>query len=293
MILVAGSLNLDLVGRAPKIPAPGETVLGGELASCHGGKGGNQAVAAARLGAQVAFAGAVGNDAAGAELIEGLACEGIDVRRIERVDRASGAALITVSRAGENAITVLPGANLAAPPPRDPWPGEARLLLLQLEVPFEINLAWAEQARAAGATVVLNAAPYALLPPRLLALVDTLIVNRHELHALAGAGDLGAALATARALGPRAVIATLGSAGCAGIDAAGRRVDIAAHPVAVVDSTGAGDTLAGAFAAATVAGLDFAPALQRANVAAALSCTRAGARGGMPRAPEVDRALVR
>lgn len=288
-VVVAGSLNLDLVGRAPCIPGPGETVLGDTLARFHGGKGGNQAVAAARLGARVRFFGAVGRDAAGDELLAGLAAEGIDAAGVVRVEAATGAALITVSGTGENAITVLPGANRAAPGPAAPeraFDG-ARLLVLQMEIPPATSRAWAEAARARQVPVLLNAAPAGADALPLLPLVDLLLVNEGELAqlcALAGRAEA--------ALGPAAVVTTLGERG-ARVRVHGREWAVPGRAVEVVDSTGAGDTFAGALAAALAAGRPLAAAALEANAAAALSCTRAGARGGMPTRAELDAALAR
>lgn len=291
MIIVVGSLNLDLVGRAPRIPAPGETVLGGELARFHGGKGGNQAVAAARLGAQVMFVGAVGSDSIGDELVAGLIGEGIDATGIARVGGASGAALITVDDGGNNAITVLPGANRLVARPSAPLPAPQRVLLMQLELPIDTTLAWAQAARSAGIPVVLNAAPYAPMPQALLGAVDTLIVNQHELAELAGTADLEEGLRRAERVGPRRVIVTLGARGCVAA-ADGRRSTVPGLRVDVVDTTGAGDTFCGAYAASIAAGVSFDVALARANTAAALSCRRAGARGGMPSAAELEQAMA-
>ena len=300
-VLVAGSLNLDLVGRAPRIPGPGETVLGSTLARFQGGKGGNQAVAAARLGARVRFFGAVGRDAAGDELLAGLAAEGIDATGVVRVEAPSGAALITVSAAGENAITVLPGANLLAPGPGPGAPGEApdgapghdrawdgaRLLVLQMEIPPAANRAWAEAARARQVPVLLNAAPAGAEAVALLPLVDLLLVNEGELAqlcALAGCGEA--------ALGPAAVVTTLGERGVR-LRHRGREWAVPGRAVDIVDTTGAGDTFVGALAAALAAGRTLAAAAVEANAAAALSCTRAGARGGMPTRAELEAALAR
>jgi ribokinase len=284
-VVVAGSLNLDLVGRAPRIPAPGETVLGHELQRHHGGKGGNQAVAAARLGARVKFFGAVGPDAAGDELIAGLGAEGIDTAGVARVATASGCALITVSDAGENAITVLPGANREVPlPPAGALQG-ARCLLLQLEIALSVNEAWARAARAAQVPVMLNAAPAAAAAAALLPLTDLLLVNEGEL-ALFGREEAAVA-----ARGPATVVTTLGERGCR-VWHRGRAIAVPGLAVPVVDTTGAGDTFAGALAAALAAGKALMPALAQANTAAALSCRRAGARGGMPRRAELDAALA-
>ncbi len=285
-VVVAGSLNLDLVGRAPRIPEPGETVLGETLVRCQGGKGGNQAVAAARLGAAVRFYGAVGRDAAGDDLIAGLAAERVDAAGVARVDAASGTALITVNEAGENAITVLPGANREAP-----WPAEgalrgARCLVLQMEIPLAANLAWATAARAARVPVLLNAAPASADAAALLPMTDLLLVNEGELALLCA--HTGQA---EEALGPAIVVTTLGAQGCR-VWHRGRSLAVPGHAVDVVDSTGAGDTFAGALAAALAAGQALVPAVRQANVAAALSCRRAGARGGMPTHAELDAALA-
>lgn len=279
MITVAGSINLDVVARVPHIPAPGETVLGHELLHFHGGKGANQAVAAARLQAPVHFFGAVGDDAAGEELAAGLQQEGIDTTGLVRRPGASGHALINVADSGENAISVLSGANREAPlPPRG---FASALTLLQLEIPLPTVLAWAQATRATGGQVLLNAAPMAALPAELLAAVNLLVVNRGELQQLAGSGALREALATVAGLGPARIVVTLGSAGCLAWDA-GHLLELPGRPVTVIDSTGAGDCFVGALAAALHAGAPFTTALAHANLAAALSCTRAGARAGMP-----------
>jgi ribokinase len=288
-LVVLGSLNLDLVGRAPRIPAPGETVLGDALASFHGGKGGNQAVAAARLGASVVFAGAVGDDAAGEALREGLRREGIEVAHLLRVPGPSGHALITVSAAGENAITVLPGANAAVGGPVSAALEGVGLLLMQMEVPVRANAAWARAARDRGIGVVLNAAPMSAAVRELLPWVDVLIVNEGELNALlgdgpapGGRGNPGSALARAASLGPPVVVLTLGAAGCAACWPGEPLHRVRGRTVSVVDTTGAGDTFAGALAAARLRGEPWPAALAEANQAAALACTAAGARAGMP-----------
>ncbi len=286
MIAVAGSLNLDLVARVPRIPTAGETVLGSALTQHQGGKGGNQAVAAARLGVPVRFFGAVGDDAFGAELGEALLAEGIDTVGLRRVHGTSGCALISVSDTGDNAISVLPGANLHAPGPPAVWPPELRALLLQLEIPMGAVMAWALAARAAGVPVWLNAAPMTALPAELLPMLDLLVVNESELAAL-GVDDI----ADAAALGPRRVVVTLGARGAVAWDG-GRRIDEPAHDVWVVDSTGAGDTFVGVLCASLWQGRIFDHALHRAGVAAALACAKVGAREGMPTALELDAAIL-
>jgi ribokinase len=293
-LIVAGSLNLDLVGRAPRIPAPGETVLGSALQRFHGGKGGNQAVAAARSGASVRFVGSLGDDAAGAELLAGLRAEGIETSAVRRVAEPTGTALITVADSGENAITVLPGANRLAPMPPEEWPAEVGWLLLQLEIPMATCLAWAKAAHAAGAQVMLNAAPAAERSDDLLALVDLLLVNEGEARALAD-GTVGAVsrgvpdtplrdvLQALARRGPAIVVATLGARGCLAWQRdTGRWIEQPAFAVDVVDTTGAGDTFAGALAACLDDGAALEQALTFATAAAAMACGVAGARSGMP-----------
>lgn len=318
-LIVAGSLNLDLVGRAPRIPAPGETVLGLSLQRFHGGKGGNQAVAAARAGATVRFAGAVGDDAAGHELSAGLQAEGIDVTAVARAAEPTGTALITVSDAGENAITVLPGANRRAPLPPAVWPTGVGWLLLQMEIPRATCLAWARAAHEGGARVMLNAAPAggddakdAATDDRaqdttrdttrditqdLLHHVDVLLVNEGEARALARAAadlPLRGVLERLAARGPATVVATLGARGCVAWQAAaGAWTERPSMAVDVVDTTGAGDTFAGALAASLDDGNPLDRALAFATVAAALSCTAPGARGGMPTRAVIEARLAK
>lgn len=283
-LLVVGSLNMDLVGRAPHVPAPGETVLGGSLQLFHGGKGGNQAVAAARMGLPVALAGAVADDAHGSALAAGLRAEGIGLQRLRSVPGASGAALITVADDSENAITVLPGANLLAPLPdaADTLQGIGALLL-QLELPLATVTAWAMHAHQHGVPVLLNAAPALPLPNGLWATLDTLLLNRGELALLAGTGDLRAGISALQARCPACVVVTLGAQGCCAV-VGGHWLECAATPVQALDSTGAGDTFAGVFAAGRVRGLPVPQCLQLANTAAGLACTQPGARAGMPTA---------
>lgn len=278
-LLVVGSLNMDLVGHAAHVPAPGETVLGGELQWHAGGKGGNQAVAAARMGVPVALAGAVGDDDHGRALASGLRDEGIDLSRLRRVPGASGAALITVGDDGENAITVLPGANRQAPlPAADETMAGVGALLMQLELPLPTVTAWALLAQRRGVPVLLNAAPALPLPNELWPALDTLLVNREELAQLSGCAELQAGMQALLERGPRCVVVTLGSQGAVTLSALGLH-RCAAHPVAVIDTTGAGDTFAGVWAGMRLQGCSEQTALARANFAAALCCTQAGARG--------------
>ena len=283
-VLVAGSANLDLVVRAPRVPAPGETLLGGDLQTFPGGKGANQAVACARAGgAPTTMLVALGGDAQGARLRDSLCGAGVDLVE-KRVDAASGVAFICIAESGENSIVVAPGANdLLTPDDLPPLDGVSHLLL-QLETPLASVTAWAERARAAGTRVVLNAAPAQALPPRLLAAVDVLVVNEVELAMLAGdVSDLEAAL---HRLPVPCVIATLGGEGCVAREG-GSILHQEAFAIDVVDTTAAGDTFCGALVAALARGDTLPRALREASAASALACTVAGAQASIP-----DRASV-
>jgi ribokinase len=283
VIALVGSINLDVVVGVERHPAPGETVIGGDRQELPGGKGANQAVAAARLGAVVGFVGRVGADDAGRRLRDGLAAEGVDVAHV-RVDpdAPTGMALIAVDGAGENTIVVSPGANARVSgsdveAARDLLAGAA-VTLLQHEVPDDAVTA---AIAAAGGTVVLNPAPARPLAGP----VDVLVPNRGELEALAGrAGD---PVALARGLGgARAVVVTLGAAGAV-VVGRDREERIEAPRVQAVDTTGAGDAFCGALAQALDDGASLVEAARWAVRLAAVSVTRPGAQGGLPRRAEV------
>ena len=280
-IAVVGSVNLDIVIGVERHPAPGETVLGGDRTDLPGGKGANQAVAAARLGNEVALVGRVGADDAGRGLRAGLEDEGVGVAHLRSdPDAPSGIALIAVAPDGENTIIVSPGANARVG--ADDVAAAAKVLagaavtLVQLEIP---EVAVRAAARAAGGTLVLNPAPARALDAALLARADVLVPNRGELELLGGPGDPAA---VARSLpGPGAVVVALGSEGALVVE--GERVErVAAHDVEVVDTTGAGDTFCGGLADALARGATIVEAARWAVAAAALSVTRPGAQGGMP-----------
>ena len=288
-VLVAGSANADFVVRAPRIPAPGETVLGDDLMILPGGKGANQAVAAARAGgAATAMLVALGDDPAAAMLERSLAEAGIVVH-VVRSDRPTGAALITVSHAAENAITVAPGANMTLAPEHLPGLAGVAWLVMQLETPIETVTAFASAARAAGVGVLLNVAPARALPPGLLAAVDVLVANEEELALLTGqAGSIAERLANA---GTPTAIVTLGSRGsCAWAE--GEYLIQPAFAVAALDTTAAGDTFCGALAAGLARGEPLRRALRVASAAAALATTRPGAQSSVPSRAEVDRLLA-
>lgn len=296
-VVVLGSANTDLVLRAPRLPRPGETVLQGEFFQAAGGKGANQAVAAARAGAKVTFLAAVGDDAFGDRAVAGYEREGIDcglIRRIAGV--ATGTALILVDHSGENMIGVASGANaLITPEDIDRVPesvfAAARVFLTSLEVPLAAVVRGLERAKAAGLTTILNPAPAIgeVASRHVLALVDVLTPNEGEASALAeGAGVAGAA-AMLRRNGAGAVVVTLGPAGCLVVEAAA--VEVPGLRVAAVDATAAGDAFNGALAVALAEGRPLVEAAAWANRAAALAVTRAGAQPSLPRREEIE-ALV-
>jgi ribokinase len=266
VVIVFGSINLDLVARVGRIPRPGETLLGTSFATAPGGKGANQALAARLAGAQVSMAGAVGRDAFADAALDNLVRSGVDLRAVARVEEPTGVALINVDAQGENAITVVPGANARA---RASQVAEDSLapgntLLMQLEVPIAEVSSLASRARSRGVRVVLNGAPAAALPDRLLADVDFLVVNEHE-HAIC-LGDRQVA----------GVVLTLGARG-AQLDWQGESCHASPPAIDVVDTTGAGDALCGAFAAALDRGSTPADALRDGVRAGALACTHPGA----------------
>jgi ribokinase len=288
-VLVAGSANLDFVVRAAHVPAPGETVLGRDLATYPGGKGANQAVACARAGAPTRMLAAFGDDAYAAPIERSLQTAGVALHALRIADRATGTAFICVSDDAENAITVAPGANAALRPEHLPDLEGVSHLLLQLETPMETVEAWARAARAVGTTVILNAAPARALPAQLLEAIDVLVVNEGELAAITGVhGDLEAALAS---LNTPCVVVTLGARGCCA-RIGGELLHQAAYPVAAVDTTAAGDTFCGTLAAALAAGEGHVDALRRASAASALVCTRPGAQSSVPARAEVDALLA-
>jgi ribokinase len=274
---------------------PGETIAGSSFATAPGGKGANQAVAAARLGAATAMVGCVGEDDFGVRLVAGLRADGIDVSAVRAVPGPTGVALIVVDEDGRNGIVVVPGANGAAGPAEvqraEPLLAAARIVALQLETPIETVARAAARARALGKTVVLNPAPARPLPPDLLAAADLLVPNEVEAAMLSGrpAGTPAEAIDAARVLrerGARDVIVTLGDRGVVAVTAAGAR-HFAARVVRAVDTTAAGDTFIGGLCAALANGHALEDAIGWAQAAAAISVTRPGAQPSIPWAREV------
>lgn len=303
-LVVVGSANMDLVVRTERIPAPGETVLGGDFATVPGGKGANQAVAAARLGADVFFVGKIGSDAFGDALRAELIGAGIAPDYLQRDTHASsGVALICVDAQGQNAITVAPGANrLLTPEDIDAARAgiqAADALIVQLEIPPETVLHAIETAQEFGVRVVLNPAPIRHtnpLPVSLLQMVDVLTPNEHEAANLLGSPtseglDFAQAASRLKNLGIPEVIITLGAQGSLLCDAEGVR-PMEAFPVTPVDTTAAGDCFTGALAVALAEGQALEGAARFASAAAALSVTRAGAQPSLPYRAEVEAFLA-
>ena len=284
-VVVIGSINVDLVVTADRLPLPGETVLGGRFAIHHGGKGANQAVAAARAGARVTMIGAVGSDDHGEGALGSLHAEGIDVTHVRRVDREpTGVALIVVGPRGENQITVAPGANATLQLNDDDRRaiGDADALLTNHEIPADTVLDGLRTASDAGRIAILNPAPARALSVDVLALGPILTPNEHELVVAIGNDETDAALdeLATRHAGP--IVVTQGPAGALLADG-DRRERFPGYPAAsAVDTTGAGDTFCGVLAAWLAAGATLDEAIYAANAAGSLSVTAAGARTGMP-----------
>jgi ribokinase len=288
-IVVVGSSNTDMVVRVAHLPAPGETVLGGAFVMAAGGKGANQAVAAARLGAQVTLVARVGEDVFGERALAGFEREGISTQHIiADPEAASGVALITVDSEGENSIAVAPGAN-ARLSPEDVQRARAAILdadvlLLQLEVPLKTAQAAAELARQAGVRVILNPAPApeSPLPPALLACVDVLTPNEKEAAALAGVPEsLERAARRLLEMGVETVVVTLGARGALIVTPESQQT-VPGFPVEALDTTAAGDAFTGGLAVALAGGQPLNKAVRFANACGALAATRLGAQPSLP-----------
>ncbi len=293
-VVVVGSVNMDVVARVEALPRAGETLAGRELVMNPGGKGANQAVAAARLGAEVAFVGRVGADGFGVELRRTLEEASVDCSQLETISGvASGTALIHVDDEGENAITVIPGAN-ACLTPRDinearPVMGEADVILLQLEIPLETALAVIDEARDLGVPVILDPAPAPRAVDGRLCRVDVLTPNETEAAALIGDAS-ASAKATAEALrraGARHVVLKRGAAGAVLLDESGTVSRVPAFSVSPVDTTAAGDAFTAALAVEWARGTPLVQAVRFGCAAGALATTKLGAQAAMPTYDEV------
>lgn len=290
-VTVVGSANVDQIFSVDRIPAPGETVLSTSFATARGGKGQNQAVAAARAGAPTSFVAAVGTDDFGRVTLDGLEADSVDTSRVRVLDTATGTALIAVDPSGENTIIVEAGANRLLTSLDDSDRAAiagASVLVLQLEIPLETVVAAIAAARESETVVMLNAAPIRDLPDDLLASLDVLIVNEHEAAHLGG----GRHASELTALVP-AVIVTLGAQGAVVYERGADEVRVAAPSVTAVDATGAGDTFCGAFAAAVAEGMPHADALRFAVVAASLSVEKHGAVPSIPSRAQIEERLAR
>jgi ribokinase len=290
-IVVFGSINMDLVARTPRLPAPGETLTGHSFATVPGGKGANQAVACARLGAPTRMVGRVGDDVFGAALRASLEGYGVDASGVAVAPGLpSGIAVIEVDDRGENTIVIVAGANgvvgaddLAQ---LDVALARARMLLLQLEVPLDAVIAAARAAHEHGATVILDPAPARALPAELLALADIITPNETEVaqlvgYPIAGPEDAARAAADLRSRGPRHVVVKMGARGAYALDDDGGRV-YPTFPVVAVDTVAAGDAFNGGMAVALAEGKVFAEAVRWGLATGALSVTKPGAQPSMP-----------
>lgn len=301
-ILIIGSLNMDLIVRAPRIPAPGETILGHAFSTAPGGKGANQAVAAAKLGAPVKMIGRVGADDFGKQLRAQLHAVGVDTRFvIDDAETGTGVALISVDDAGQNSIIVAAGANarvsrndidVARDAIRD-----ARVVVAQLEIPLDTVGYALRVAHDAGALTILNPAPAQPLPRELLREVDVIIPNETEASQLTNmrVTDFASAMQAANALremGARRVIITLGNKGALWLDEHANAQQVAAFEIQAVDTTAAGDAFVGAFAASVAREQDWETGLRMASAAGALAATKLGAQPSLPTRVEVEEFLA-
>lgn len=293
MIIVPGSVNADLLFKVERLPRPGETVLCPSYVMAPGGKGANQAAAAAKAGAEVAFVGHVGADAYGPVVRGLLEAAGVGCAHLAVAEAPTAIAVIGVDAGGENQIIVASGANLATAAAQMPEAllGAGATVLCQNEIRPEESFAALVAAKLKGARTILNMAPAAAVPPEVLGALDLLVVNEHEAETVAGVSGqppeaVARGLATSYGL---TCVVTLGGAGCIAVTAAeGWRVPVL--PVRPVDTTGAGDTFVGALAAWLDQGAELPDALRAASVAAALSCEEVGAQTAQPRR---DRILAR
>lgn len=294
-VLVIGSLNADLVVRAPRFPAPGETISGGDLLTIPGGKGANQAVAAARQGANVAMVGRVGRDNFAPFLIENLNANQVNTSHVPQDNVASGTAIIIVDENGQNSIVISPGANGKVETQDVDSAPDAKILLLQFEIPMETVIHAAKRYKANGTTVILNPAPARQIPSDLLAHIDILVPNESELALLSNlpVTDIASAEVAAQEIlkrGVKTVIVTLGSSGALLVSTS-QTFHVDAFPVEVVDTTAAGDAFIGGVASTLVNGLSHEQAVRHGCACGALATTKLGAQPSLPTKEEVQKFL--
>ena len=295
-ILVVGSLNADLVVRVSRFPVPGETISGGDLTTIPGGKGANQAVAAARLGVPTAMLGRVGDDQLGQMLLDNLECNKVDASRVLTGQYSTGTAVIIVNEEGQNSIVLSPGANgQVTKSDVEKYESDfknAKYLLLQLEIPLDVVICAAQTARKNGLKVLLNPAPARELPDELLENIDFIVPNESELSLLTGMPVRGteSAIEAARRLqqkGTFKVIVTLGDKGVLYIN----QEEVIQEPaflIETVDTTAAGDAFIGGLASSFASGKELRESLRYACACGALACTKFGAQPSLPSAVDVD-----
>lgn len=292
MITVFGSINLDLIGKVSRIPAPGETVPGTAFSTAAGGKGANQALAARRAGAKVRIIGSAGRDTMGDQALALLDEGGVDLSNVRRSELAQGVAMIFVDEAGENVIGILPGANgetsiddaertLADLGAKD-------VLVVQQEIAPGSTIRALSMAKDRGARSILNTAPFLSTTREAAKRADIVVANETEFALLAGDGPLEQKMDEYVAATGRTIIVTLGPEGARAKGADGLSISVPAHKIVPVDTVGAGDTFVGYLAAGLDAGLSLETSMRRAAVAASLACLKPGAQPAIPMASEVD-----
>jgi ribokinase len=296
-ILVIGSLNADLVVRAPHFPQPGETISGDDLHIIPGGKGANQAVAAARQGASVAMLGRVGKDSFSPFLLENLKSDSVDITNVHSDDSATGTAIIVVDVSGQNSIVLSAGANgKVTPNDIKALNIEAKVLLLQLEIPLETVIHAAKWGKQKGMIVILNPAPARELPDELIANVDYILPNETELSLLTNVPvtDISSTEKAAQVLlarGAKNVVITLGSKGAL-LVSSDQTTQVNAYKLDAVDTTAAGDAFIGGFASALLRGFEIEEAVKYANACGALATTKFGAQPSLPTKEEVEKFIT-
>ncbi|MEQ1768494.1 MAG: ribokinase [Devosia sp.] len=298
MIIVVGSINLDLIGRVSRLPKPGETVAGTTFSTAPGGKGANQALAARRAGAQVRMVGAAGKDYMGQQAIALLEASGVDLSLLKRLDQSQGVAMIMVDDAGENFIGILPGTNAAV----TLMDADAALrnaqkndvLIVQQEISQAVTDHVLAMAKQRGLTTILNIAPFLNTTPTVATRAQYLVANETEFALLAGKGELAETMQAWARKHNQTVIVTLGAEGARAAGPDGSQVNVPAFKVVPIDTVGAGDTFVGYLAAGLEGGrYDLAGAMRRAAIAASLACLKRGAQPSIPLVDDVDMALRR